>query len=228
MSEPLHSDKPEHATDDCPARHKKKSTAWVIVLFWVVVLLICVGLIWPFVQQPSDGNSARSRSINNMKQLGLAMHDYHDAYGTLPQAAITDKQGKPLLSWRVAILPFIEQGELYDRFRLDEQWDSPNNIKLLEEMPRIYVDPRGADAESNEFKTYYRVFQGERTAPGKPLIVMRTNTILIVEAAEAVPWTKPEELDYSPTAASETGREMEQWLRIYGRTGRWVCADGQE
>jgi hypothetical protein len=124
------------------------------------------------------------------------MHGYHDVFNRLPAAAIVDKDGKPLLSWRVAILPYLEQEALYKQFKLDEPWDSPNNIKLLDKMPRIYGPPGD--------KTVYRVFTGPGTVfDGKQGLKLTAipdgtiNTIIVVEAQEAVPWTKPEELPYA-------------------------------
>ena len=68
-------------------------------------------------------NAQRVQAMNNLKQLGLAMHNYHDVNGHFPARASQDKQGKPLLSWRVHLLPFVEQGQLYREFHLDEPWD---------------------------------------------------------------------------------------------------------
>ena len=151
---------------------------------------------------------------NNLKQLAMAMHTFPDAnFNRLPPAAIHDlKTGKPLLSWRVAILPYIEQASLYREFKLDEPWDSPHNLKLLPRMPRIFAEP-GAEPGST---TYFRVLvgkgtpfepQGQRKPPlgevGIPVHDFpdgRSNTLLIVEAAEAVAWTKPEELTYDVKA----------------------------
>jgi len=87
--------------------------------------------------------SARSVSSNNLKQIGLALHNYHDTYGTLPPAAIVDKKGKPLLSWRVAILPYIEQDNLYKQFKLDEPWDSKHNLALSRMIVKTYTLPYG-------------------------------------------------------------------------------------
>lgn len=81
------------------------------------------------------------QTTNNLKQIGLAMHNYHDTYGRFPPQAIRSKDGKPLLSWRVALLPFLEQNDLYRQFRLDEPWDSEHNRRLLQNMPAVYVDP---------------------------------------------------------------------------------------
>jgi hypothetical protein len=82
----------------------------------------------------------RAQCTNNIKQIMLAMHNYHSANNSFPRD-ITDKDGKPLLSWRVAILPYIEQAELYNKFKLDEPWDSPHKKELLKEMPTSFNCP---------------------------------------------------------------------------------------
>ncbi|MFL5340005.1 MAG: sigma-70 family RNA polymerase sigma factor [Gemmataceae bacterium] len=151
----------------------------------------------PDLKNPKVAQSAaRMRSQNNMKQIGLAMHNYLNTYQTFPAAAIYSKDGKPLLSWRVAILPFIEQDQLYKEFHLDEPWDSEHNKKLLAQMPKTYGDKGD--------KTHYRVFHGKGAAfegtKGTKIQDFTdgtSNTVLAVEAVDAVEWTKPEELEYS-------------------------------
>src|SRR5688572_17499002 len=95
--------------------------------------------------------------------MGLAMHNYHDANGALPAAAIRGKDGKPLLSWRVSLLPYIEQDNLYKEFRLDEPWDSPHNRKLLGRMPSTY-SPFSRKETPEPYTTYYQVFVGPGAA----------------------------------------------------------------
>jgi hypothetical protein len=148
----------------------------------------------------------RARSQNNLKQIGLAMHNYHDALGRLPAQAIYSNDGKPLLSWRVAILPYVAQDNLYRAFKLDEPWDSPHNKKLLAQMPEVYAPPGIKTKE--KFTTFYRVFVGPQTAfegkKGHKLTDFTdgtSNTLLVVEAGQAVPWTKPEELPFNPKKA---------------------------
>jgi Protein of unknown function (DUF1559)/Domain of unknown function (DUF4190) len=154
----------------------------------------------------------RAVSKNNLMQIGLAMHNYADSRGTLPAAARCDAQGKPLLSWRVTLLRYIEQEALYQQFKLDEPWDGPNNIKLLPLMPKDYA--LRDDKTTPPGYTHYRVFVGNGAAfdpprpsgpagetPGTPPDAFtngKANMILIVDAATAVPWTKPEDLDYDP------------------------------
>src|SRR5207244_11694577 len=81
------------------------------------------------------------QSANNLKQIALAFHNYHDTFGTFPPAAIYSKDGKPLLSWRVAILPYLDQDALYQQFKLDEPCDSAHNKLLLDRMQPIYLTP---------------------------------------------------------------------------------------
>jgi hypothetical protein len=141
----------------------------------------------------------------NLKSLALAMHAYRDEHGTFPPHAIFDEKGRPLLSWRVAILPYIEQKELYQQFKLDEPWDGPHNSKLLAKMPQIYLHPM-RNTREEPFTTHLRVFVGKGAAfeGQRGLRVPKdfpdgtSNTILIVEAAQAVPWTSPEDLHYVP------------------------------
>ncbi len=145
----------------------------------------------------------RIQSSNNLKQMALAMHNYLDTYGRFPAAAIYSPNGKPLLSWRVAILPYVEQQNLYMRFRLDEPWDSPNNKPLLAYMPPLYKFPRNIDLPPDH--TIYRVFEGPHAAfEGRQGVRFgeftdgTSNTLLIVEADQGVPWTKPDELPFDP------------------------------
>jgi hypothetical protein len=155
---------------------------------------------------------ARRRSSNNLKQMALSFHNYNDTYGGIPANAIYSKDGKPLLSWRVAILPFVEQDALFRQFKLDEAWDSPHNKKLLAKMPKLYAPVLGKTKVP--YGTFYKVFTGPDT-PFNPAAARRgptslgaripasfpdgtSNTILIVEGGEAVPWTKPEDLPYDP------------------------------
>jgi hypothetical protein len=155
----------------------------------------------------AKGQAAGVGSANNMKQMVLAMHNYMDAMGAFPTAAIYDKNEKPLLSWRVAILPYIEQEDLYKEFHLDEPWDSAHNKKLLDKMPKIYMVPAQAEKADKEkpTKTHYRVFHGKGAAfEGTTGLKIgdftdgTSNTIMVVEAEEAVPWTKPDELTFDP------------------------------
>ena len=130
---------------------------------------------------------------------------YQEANGHFPPAYIADKKtGKPLLSWRVAILPYIDQDALYRQFHLDEPWDSENNKKWADVVIAVYRSPASA---AKPGMTNYLTVRGKDTVfPGKEAITPAeitdgmSNTIMIVEAndAKAVPWAKPDDLEYDP------------------------------
>ena len=119
---------------------------------------VLIALLLPAVQSAREA-ARRAQCTNNLKQMALAMFNYESATGAFPKPALTDKDGKPLLSWRVAILPYIEQNGLYNRFHLDEPWDSPHNKELIKEMPQTFVCPSRFNVEPGS--TTYRVFVGD-------------------------------------------------------------------
>ncbi len=153
------------------------------------------------------GVSARAQSSNNLKQLGLSMHNYESAHGFLPSPATLGKKGKKLLSWRVEILPYVEQEALYKKFNLDEPWDSEHNLKVFKEnpMPKVFAIP-GTTNEADK-KTHYQVFVGNGAAfdPTGPTKLTdfqdgTSNTFLVATAAKAVEWTKPDDIEFDPKA----------------------------
>lgn len=167
-----------------------------------------MGLLLPAVQA-ARAAARRMRSSNNLKQIGLALHNYHDSYGTFPAAYNTDGQGKPLLSWRVHILPYLGEYDLYSQFHLDEPWDSEHNRKLIERMPPVYRSPHSQAPPG--YTTYLAVTGpdavfipprdsdfGREKARGTSfadILDGTSHTVVVVEAGDkkAVPWTKPED-----------------------------------
>jgi hypothetical protein len=148
-------------------------------------------------------SARRQQSMNNLKQIGLAMHNYHDKHKRFPPAASRDASGKPLLSWRVHLLPYMDQAALYKQFHLDEPWDSEHNRKLSETIPKVYVHP---GIKLKPGMTTYVVPIGERTVfGGKESLRIRdirdgtSNTIMVVNVTpdNAVIWTKPDDLEVS-------------------------------
>ncbi|MEX2111586.1 MAG: DUF1559 domain-containing protein [Pirellulales bacterium] len=160
---------------------------------------VMVALMLPAVQAAREA-ARRNMSTNQMKQIAIAMHNYHDANKHFPARAITDADGNPLLSWRVALLPYLEQGgaQLYQEFHLDEPWDSEHNSKLIARMPAVYGNPNFAAPGM----TIYLALVGEGTIFGGEALGIRritdgtSNTAMIVEAdpVRAVEWTRPDDL----------------------------------
>jgi hypothetical protein len=174
-------------------------TASLVLLPLMVVHL----LVLPWVA----GNTRKMESANNLKALGLAMMIYHDSYGHLPPAVLHDPElgdrAQPY-SWRVALLPILGESTLYSQYRRDEPWDGPANKVVLASMPRVFAAP-GDDRAAYGY-TPYQVLVGPGTAFERPDLRVRLGdfsrgaeqTILVVEAAEPVFWTRPEDLPYAP------------------------------
>jgi DNA-directed RNA polymerase subunit M/transcription elongation factor TFIIS len=172
--------------------------------------------------------AARMQSANNLKQIGLAFHNHNDTFQSLPpgnfqvagpNAPKTANYGKPGLSWRVALLPYLEEDALYRQFHLNEPWDSPHNITLLTRMPKVYAHPAADKAKTASGFTHYRAFTGphtlfDPTLPGGARIPASfpdgtATTIFVVEAADPVEWTKPDDLPF------EVGRPLPKLGAFY-------------
>ena len=166
---------------------------------------IATALILPAVQQARNA-ARRAQTANNIRQIMLAMHNYESAYRKLPTNFYND-EGEALLSWRVAILPFIEQNALYEKFKLDEPWDSKNNLPLVEQMPEflksVDLQPQmGQEGHTNLlFVTGENMLLGQRKSCDFPDFTDGTsNTIGLVEVNSdaMVPWSKPQDYKVNP------------------------------
>lgn len=149
----------------------------------------------------------RSQCSDNLKQIALAMYNFLATHKTFPPAFVADKDGKPLLSWRVLILPFLDEKELFDQFHLDEPWDSPHNKPLIARMPKVYACPSGGKTLLAEGKTTYLAPRGPATVvPGAVGVKINevtdgsSNTIMVADASDdlAVTWTKPDDWEVAP------------------------------
>ena len=151
----------------------------------------------PAVTEAKVANK-RTQSKNNLKQIGLAMHNYHAAYLRFPPAVVIGPDGKTPHSWRVEILPFLDQLELYEQYRMDEPWDSEHNKQLLEQIPDQYRCPEDDAFTTNS--SYFAlvgkgtVFENEKGQQIRDVIDGTSNTVMVVESKKAVPWTKPEDI----------------------------------
>ena len=167
---------------------------------------IGLALLLPAVQKVR-GAAAQASSSNNLKQLALAIHNYHDVNGTFPRD-ILDKNGKPILSWRVAILPYIEQDNIYKRFKMDEPWDSPNNKPLSQTMIKTFISPSASiiPAPEGYGMTSYKGVAGPGTifdAKARKLRMLDvtdglSNTVMLIEAGDLIPWAKPGDFVFDP------------------------------
>lgn len=199
------------SVEPTPSQHK---SPWLIVAIVSGVLLIlgllCAGLLaallLPAISAARDA-ARTAQSTNNLQVIGLALHHYHSEYNSLPPAYSTDPEGKPLLSWRVALLPYLEQAPLYEQFHLDQPWDSPHNRSLISQMPEVYRSPNALESTPPDETNYVAVRDPASTFPpnGQPVKFRDvpdglSNTIMSIEVFETtVPWSKPDDL--SPSQA---------------------------
>lgn len=173
---------------------------------------VAVAMLLPAVSASRQA-ARRAQSMNQLKQIALAMHNYHDRHGAFPAGYSAGADGKPLLSWRVHVLPYLEEAELYDRFHLDEPWDSEHNKTLIAEMPEVFRSPNSTaqPGMSNYLGVGGKDGVFVRPRPGdkvgthiKDILDGTSNTIMTVEVPDesAVVWTRPG--DFAPDADQPT------------------------
>ena len=159
--------------------------------------------------QPILETVARRTSMDDLKRIGLAMLNYEAANRHFPLPASRSPDGKPLLSWRVHILPYLEQMSLYKQFHLDEPWDGPHNRALVEKMPSVY---RLSVSKSERGRTNYLLpvgngaaFEADRPTTFKDIRDGTSDTIMVVtvDDAHAVIWTKPDDWPFDPRNPTE-------------------------
>jgi len=189
-----------------PPRRKMNAGLLIllVVLAGVVPLFCCGGfglaLLLPAVQAAREA-ARRAACANNMKQIGLALHNYHDTFGSFPPAYLPNEEGRPMHSWRVLILPFLEEGVLYDQYRFDEPWDSPHNRALAERTPSVYRCPSAPMAD--ETTTSYAMAVGPNALSTGPdgrdvddFPQGLSQTPAVVEMAGAgIHWMEPRDWD---------------------------------
>ena len=147
-----------------------------------------------------------------MKQLGVAMHNYAaDHKDHFPPAVVMGPDGKTPHSWRIELLPYLEQQNLYNAYKTNEPWDSPDNKKIAE--TRVALFGLGDDGGKN-YSDYYvltgkgTIFSGKEGMKIPDITGGTSNTILIVEAKRDVPWTKPEDIDFDPNKARRSWADI--------------------
>jgi prepilin-type processing-associated H-X9-DG protein len=143
----------------------------------------------------------RAICVNNLKQIALALHNYHEKYGTFPPAFIADEIGRPMHSWRVLLLPFLEEQSLYEQYDFREPWDSPKNINLLGKMPQFFACPSWSSSRT-DLASYVAITDPGTMFPGVNSVDLgqvsdgNPNTLMIVEVQNVdIPWTAPLDLD---------------------------------
>jgi hypothetical protein len=196
--------KPNEAdTETWPALNQRRWQMSVRGLMKLVVALACIFAAISVLnrgERPRD-HVRRIQCANNLKQIAMALHSYHEQYGVFPPAYIADATGRPMHSWRVLLLPFLEAQSLYDEYDFHEPWNGPNNSKLLTRMPYFFSCPIQPPTLPN--RTNYAVITGPGTMfPGTASVKIAdvtdglSETLMVVEVANVnIPWTAPVDLD---------------------------------
>jgi hypothetical protein len=159
---------------------------------------------------PATGQARQAAQItkaqNNLKQIALAMHNYHDINSSFPERVVFGKNKKPGLSWRVKLLPQLDHENLYQQFHLNEPWDSEHNKTLILLMPTVFSSPTDPDLMT-QGKTRFVIpvgkgflFDGDKGPKMQSISDGTSNTIMVLEARpdHATVWTKPEDLEIDP------------------------------
>lgn len=197
---------------------RKRSVAWIAA---AVMLLLIVGAGVIAIARVGGSAAAKVRqgrerlaSIRNLEKIAAALNAYAADHGAYPAPAIDGRLGKPLLSWRVLILPYLGEQDLYDQFNVNKSWDEQQNQMLSYQMPVVFRHP---NSQGWSFDTVYHLVIGAGTLfpPSGPLGPKQvadgaTKTLLLVEGRSSSTWTEPIDMDAIATggvinAASGTG-----------------------
>ena len=184
----------------------KSGAPWkiLLIIFGGAALLMVpclIALLLPAVQQAREA-ARRAQCKNNLKQIALAMHNYHDSYGTFPPAVTYSADGKPMHSWRVLLLPFLDEVALHAQYNMNEPWNSPANSQLLSRMPKVY----GCPSSPPELGvTHYAVpvgprtmFPPERGVAAREITDGTSATLMVIETfGTSLNWMAPVDMTVS-------------------------------
>ena len=169
--------------------------------------ILLPALLLPAIQAARQA-ARRNQSSNHLKLLGLALMSYHDANQSFPAAFSKDADGRPLLSWRVAILPYIEEAALAQQFHADEPWDGPNNKPLVDRRPTYYNSPND-DANDSGQTNVVGIVGPDTVLSADGPVTMRdihdgtSKTIVAVElAGTGVQWSEPQDISVDEFVAA--------------------------
>jgi hypothetical protein len=178
----------------------------IVVVAVLFITVVCGGImaamLLPAVQGAREA-ARRASCRNNLKQIALAMHNYHDTYKTFPPAYIADSDGTPIRSWRTLILPFVEQQPLYQRYDFHVPWDAPENQFAVNTPIRTYACPSDPASEFAPMDTNYvlitgtgTIFDIEKKATFRYITDGTSNTIMAVEMqSSGINWSEPRDMD---------------------------------
>lgn len=210
-------------------RHVRTSGALNPVIAGLCLLFVMV-FITPNLGSRESGHL--TICLNNLRILGAALRDYHQAHGALPPVYTTDENGKPLCSWRVAILPYLERNDLYSQYQLQEQWDGQHNAKVAKQPVEFFQCPSNLSHESCDTSYVAVIGPGTAWEPNRGLKLSDItddprDTILLVEMKDTgIKWAEPRDLGLSNLPPGITTDDLLQSLSIHPGLVQALFADG--
>ena len=189
--------------------------------FHVALVFLLGVMLFVYLLLPRVGSRGEPPQVEqcrkNLGQIAVALHEYHQAYNCFPPASISDKNGRPMHSWRVLILPYLDQKKLYDQYDFNEPWNGPHNSKLLAARPPVYVCPSDQEAQAfGAARTSYVAVVGTHAAWGKAkprslndpeLANCFPTTILVAETASRIEWSEPKDICLDALGSSGTSSD---------------------
>jgi prepilin-type processing-associated H-X9-DG protein len=219
-----------------PGRSSAGPVIALIVVGALVAMLVCGGVMALFFVRAGNFNvafSGQAECSNNLRQIGLAMHNYHNTYKCFPAAVLTDENDRPMHSWRVAILPYLEEAPLYDLYDFNEPWNGPNNGRLLGSTSMVYRCPD--DGVSMMLETSYVMIVGKGTLGGLPNEEVRiadildgmSDRIMVIEVGSTgIPWMEPRDITVEEAVTFVTDPAASQFQQVHPGGVNVLFADG--
>jgi hypothetical protein len=169
----------------------------VVILCWIVLGYFLI----PNIEESREC-SRRNSCENHLREIALALQNYHHLHGHFPPAYLADADGRPMHSWRVLLLPYLDRKDLHEQYDFNEPWDGPNNSKLADQRPSFYACPSDDAAGRNRQTTSYLAVTGNDAAwPGRKSSRLDDfaeegrNTIMLIECADSkVNWLEPRDI----------------------------------
>lgn len=198
-------DNPYIGPVDQPSLPGSVGATWIRRIFFYGVSAVVIGglLVALLIPLNRGGRepARRSQCKNNLKQIGLALHNYHDAYGSFPPPYTVDESGQKLHSWRTLLLPFVDQNPLYVQIDLTRPWDDPVNLKLCSTPVPVYLCPSAVIDDADT--TYLAMvgpdfaFDRENSRRFDDFTDGASDVLLVLEGTpeQAVPWASPQDAD---------------------------------